>query len=98
MNSIDQVDNATRSMQRLEDIQKDLIAKPIETECILPEEASKLNPPSIDLLNRLLEIKPQYRLRSLYSLERIAIYMGYNFANVRSKKVTFFFSDMLSTI
>lgn len=46
-----------------------------------------LDMPSRDLLGRLLHIDPQQRLRSLYSLERIAMYKGYPIADVRRRKV-----------
>lgn len=40
-----------------------------------------------DLLNRLLDYDPQNRIRSMFKLQRIAFYMGYNFDDVRKKKV-----------
>lgn len=52
----------------------------------LPEEV-ELDPPSRDLLQRLLEIDPKKRLRSLRSLTTIAFFKGYDFQKVKMKSV-----------
>lgn len=54
---------------------------------ILPEEAKSLNPESRDLLMRLLEINPKLRIKSLLALGRIAFFKGFNFEDVKNKKV-----------
>ncbi|CAH0564536.1 unnamed protein product [Brassicogethes aeneus] len=46
----------------------------------------ELNVPCKDLLLRLLEIEPTRRLRSLRTLQTIALYKGYNFEHVREKR------------
>lgn len=74
------------------------ISEPIKIQCKLPEEVNVLDKSCIDLLHRLLEIKPQYRLRSLLSLERIAFYKGYSFSKVRSKKVKRLVYDKLTLV
>lgn len=58
-----------------------------EYTCDLPDTVTSLDMPSRDLLGRLLHIDPHQRLRSLYSLERIAMYKGYAIADVRRRKV-----------
>ncbi|XP_045477451.1 serine/threonine-protein kinase S6KL isoform X2 [Harmonia axyridis] len=52
----------------------------------LPEEV-ELDPPSRDLLQRLLEIDPKKRLRSLRSLTTIAFFKGYDFQKVKMKSI-----------
>lgn len=54
---------------------------------ILPEEAESLNAGSRDLLLRLLEINPKFRIKSLLALGRIAFFKGFNFEDVKHKKV-----------
>lgn len=54
---------------------------------ILPEEAESLNADSRDLLMRLLEINPKFRIKSLLGLGRIAFFKGFNFEDVKHKKV-----------
>ena len=44
--------------------------------------------PSKDLLNRLLENDPKYRLKSIMSLRRIAFYHNFNFDDIRQRKVS----------
>lgn len=58
------------------------------TKCVLPD-ITTLDKSSSDLLQRLLEVNPQHRLRSLMALERIAMYKGYSFDDVQQKKVNF---------
>lgn len=53
----------------------------------LPNEADALPSDCKDLLNRLLEYTPEHRIRSLFSLQRIAFYKGYNFDHVKKQKV-----------
>lgn len=66
----------------------------VEFRCVLPElDSSTLTNSSYDrsgrdLLTRLLEPNPQQRLRSLYSLERIAFYKDYHLNDVKRKKVS----------
>lgn len=62
-----------------------------EMRCLIPESDESSSTANEDrsgrdLLTRLLEIDPQKRLRSLYALERIAMYKNYSFADVRMKK------------
>lgn len=61
-----------------------------QLECELPSDTKhrKLDKPSIDLLNRLLDVDPQNRLKSLIGLKRIAMYKGYDFEMVKLKKVS----------
>ena len=51
-------------------------------------EGVPLNHQSKDLLMRLLEAKPECRLRSIFQLQRIAMFMGFSFEDVRKKKVS----------
>lgn len=44
--------------------------------------------PSKDLLNRLLEKDPKYRLKSIMNLRRIAFYHNFNFDDIRQRKVS----------
>lgn len=53
----------------------------------LPDGGVNLDLPSRDLLGRLLEVDPVRRLRSLRTLQTIAFYKGYNFEDVKKKKV-----------
>lgn len=54
---------------------------------LLPDSVSELPPQEQDLLRRLLETKPQYRLRSVLQLQRIALYKNYDWDSVRTKQV-----------
>lgn len=54
---------------------------------IQPTIRSDLDSASKDLLQRLLEVKPQHRLKSLLALSRIAFFHNYNFDDVRHMKV-----------
>lgn len=56
--------------------------------CELPSVCGTVDPAARDLLGRLLHIDPQQRLRSMYALERIAMYKGYAIADVRARKVS----------
>lgn len=47
-----------------------------------------IDAPSKDLLNRLLEKEPKYRLKSVLNLRRIAFYHNFNFDDVRHRKVS----------
>lgn len=58
------------------------------TKCVLPD-CIALDNSSSDLLRRLLEVNPQHRLRSLFALERIAMYKGFSLDDVQKKKVSF---------
>lgn len=55
---------------------------------VLPAESVTLPIECKDLLNRLLEFKPERRIRSIFGLQRIAFFMNINFDDVRKKKVT----------
>lgn len=46
-----------------------------------------LDVPSKDLLLRLLQVEPKQRLRSLRTLTTISFFKGYNFEDVKKKKV-----------
>lgn len=54
---------------------------------VLPAESVTLPIECKDLLNRLLEYKPERRIRSIFGLQRIAFFMHFNFDDVRKKKV-----------
>ncbi|XP_053685793.1 serine/threonine-protein kinase S6KL [Sabethes cyaneus] len=62
--------------------------KQTESTKLLPESVSALPPEEQDLLRRLLETKPQYRLRSVLQLQRIALYKDYNWDAVRTKQIS----------
>lgn len=66
-----------------------------EGSTILPAEAATLPIDCKDLLIRLLEFKPERRIRSIFALQRIAFFMNFNFDDVRKRKVNFwnFFKD-----
>ncbi|XP_052562487.1 serine/threonine-protein kinase S6KL isoform X2 [Culex pipiens pallens] len=54
---------------------------------LLPSSVDGLPPEGQDLLKRLLEIKPQYRIRSLLQLQRIGLYKNYDWDLVRKKQI-----------
>lgn len=54
---------------------------------LLPASCDELPAEAQDLLRRLLETKPQYRLRSLLQLQRIALYKNYDWDCVRKKQI-----------
>lgn len=62
----------------------------------LPVEHSKLPLDGQDLLVRLLEFRPDRRIRSIFSLQRIAFFMGFNFDDAKKKKVTHFLTNILT--
>ncbi|XP_070506281.1 serine/threonine-protein kinase S6KL [Chironomus tepperi] len=47
-----------------------------------------IDAPSKDLLNRLLEKDPKYRLKSIMNLRRIAFYHNFNFDDIRNRKIS----------
>lgn len=53
----------------------------------LPIECTTLPAGGQDLLHRLLEFNPDRRIRSMFSLQRIAFFMGFNFDDAKKKKV-----------
>ncbi|KAL0883013.1 hypothetical protein ABMA27_016497 [Loxostege sticticalis] len=53
----------------------------------LPKSADDLPSPARALLMRLLERDPKVRMRNLRQLQQSAFYMGFNFENVKAKKV-----------
>ncbi|XP_058442873.1 serine/threonine-protein kinase S6KL [Malaya genurostris] len=55
---------------------------------LIPEAVATLPVEVQDLLKRLLEVKPQYRLRSVLQLQRIALYKDFNWEMVRKKQVS----------
>lgn len=63
--------------------------KPLDSDAKirLPIECTTLPADGRDLLNRLLEFHPDRRIRSLFSLQRIAFFMGFNFDDAKKKKV-----------
>lgn len=73
----DQPDDART---RHESNDKLLIKKP-------PYYGDNTDAPSKDLLNRLLEKDPKYRLKSILNLRRIAFFHNFNFDDVRQRKV-----------
>lgn len=54
---------------------------------ILPEEADELPHDCKDLLLRLMEYKPEIRIRSIFGLQRIAMYKNFNFEDVKKRKI-----------
>lgn len=61
----------------------------------LPIEYSTLPSDGQDLLLRLLEFHPERRIRSIFSLQRIAFFMGFNFDDAKKKKVKQFSYESL---
>lgn len=59
---------------------------------------TNLNRESNDLLQRLLEKNPQYRLKSLLALKRIAIFKNFNFKDVEERKVNSTILKLVSNI
>nr|XP_018899231.1 PREDICTED: serine/threonine-protein kinase S6KL-like [Bemisia tabaci] len=59
----------------------------------LPEEPV-LCSAAQDLLRRLLEVNPRYRLKSVLALEKIAFYQHFNFADIRAKKPIQAYKDL----
>lgn len=59
---------------------------------------TNLNRESNDLLQRLLEKNPQYRLKSLLALKRIAIFKNFNFKDVEERKVNSIILKLVSNI
>lgn len=55
-----------------------------------PIEYATLPADGQDLLHRLLEFNPDQRIRSIFSLQRIAFFMGFNFNDAKKKKVNIF--------
>lgn len=53
----------------------------------LPVEHTALPSDCQDLLARLLEYRPESRIRSIFALQRIAFFMGFNFDDAKKKKV-----------
>ncbi|XP_026477345.1 serine/threonine-protein kinase S6KL-like isoform X2 [Ctenocephalides felis] len=54
---------------------------------ILPTSVEVLSPSAQDLLGRLLEINPRFRLRSLLNMRGIAFFKGYSIDDVMNLKV-----------
>ncbi|CAG4971463.1 unnamed protein product [Colias eurytheme] len=54
----------------------------------LPKSADHISKEARALLLRLLERNPRYRLKSLKHLKESAFYMGFNFEDVKSKKIS----------
>lgn len=53
----------------------------------LPEEAQQLPLECRDMLLRLLEYKPEARIRNIFGLQRIAMYKDFKFEDVKKRKV-----------
>lgn len=68
-------------------IERAKVQKSTASSKLLPDSVNDLPADAQDLLKRLLEAKPQYRLRSLLQLQRIALYKNFNWDDVRQKKV-----------
>lgn len=64
----------------------------------LPVECSTLPSDGKDLLVRLLNYRPEHRIRSIFGIKRIAFFMGFNFDDVEKKKVTRFSHVIFSWI
>lgn len=63
-------------------------SRPLDSAYVrLPIECKTLQADGQDLLHRLLEFSPDRRVRSIFSLQRIAFFMGFNFDNAKKKKV-----------
>ncbi|XP_065088502.1 serine/threonine-protein kinase S6KL [Ochlerotatus camptorhynchus] len=69
-------------------IERAKVQKSIASSKLLPDSVNDLPADAQDLLKRLLEAKPQYRLRSLLQLQRIALYKNFNWDDVRQKKIS----------
>lgn len=54
---------------------------------VLPAESVTLPIECKDLLSRLLEYKPERRIRSIFGLQRIAFFMNFSFDDARKQKV-----------
>lgn len=65
-----------------------------EGSTVLPAESVTLPIESKDLLNRLLEYRPERRIRSIFGLQRIAFFMNFNFDDVRKKKVNSYHTQL----
>ncbi|GAB0094529.1 hypothetical protein DMENIID0001_098410 [Sergentomyia squamirostris] len=53
----------------------------------LPREAEEIALPARDLLERLLVVNPQKRIRSVLGLERIAMFKDFSFDDCKRKKM-----------
>lgn len=61
--------------------------KPLQALVRFPIEYSTLPSDGQDLLSRLLEYRPESRIRTIFSLQRIAFFMGFSFDDAKKKKV-----------
>lgn len=67
---------------------KSVNTKPLANGSIrLPVDCATLPADAQDLLHRLLEFNPDRRIRSIFALQRIAFFMGFNFDDAKKKKV-----------
>lgn len=82
--------NSIPNSQTMSYIGEDLSILKTEGSTVLPAESVSLPIECNDLLNRLLEYKPERRIRSIFGLQRIAFFMNFSFDDVRKKKVTFY--------
>lgn len=84
--------NVSKYLNKSEDVDKLIERAKVRkstsaSNSLLPDSVNDLPADAQDLLKRLLETKPQYRLRSLLQLQRIALYKNYCWEDVRQKKV-----------
>lgn len=87
MSSINSIPNS-RTMSNIGGECNDLGFLKTEGSTVLPPVESVTLPIECkDLLNRLLEYKPERRIRSIFGLQRIAFFMNFNFDDVRKMKV-----------
>jgi serine/threonine protein kinase len=82
--------NMTKDILEFRSNQKTRNASNLETikvQKVINYSSNNLNSESKDLLRRLLEKNPQYRLKSLLALKKIAMFKNYNFQDIEEKKV-----------
>lgn len=83
--NFDQVDEA--AVQRGSDESASLLSDKSAINFPSSPQSDTLDYASKDLLNRLLEKNPQYRLKSIMALGRIAFFHNFNFEDVKHRKV-----------
>lgn len=81
----------------LPDLKSSSMNKPLENGWVrLPDDCTTLPADAQDLLHRLLEFHPDRRIRSIFALQRIAFFMGFNFNDAKKKKVCNAYGKSLS--
>lgn len=62
-------------------------SEPSAGRTLLPEEAEELPVEGRDLLLRLTKYNPEERIRSIFGIQRTAMYKGFDFDKVRRREV-----------